>query len=272
MQYSDYRLDQITAKLNNYQYLCNIFLDLASSNEMRTKLEEILYAGGCNGFGFNSGLSNKDNPSLEGQRRIAMAYLLIRNPETFNFFIENQIALFHGTNSNILSLMLKYGLNSHAALEKMGISVTTGERWSRGADVRDFISFSDILGVACNHLLLGDKDSNNCLSFEVIIGITVSSAKQARLCRVLSDEPEVGLRNGLPVESIGVICVPSDKVELVKSIVGSIKVAVLPMDDTRERFYAIAEDEGIYIYPDMIEDLKKRLPINSENDASYGSR
>jgi len=52
----------------------------------------------------------KNNPHLERKKRVAFAYLLATNPETFEMIDKNNINLFHGTNANALPNILKYGL------------------------------------------------------------------------------------------------------------------------------------------------------------------
>ena len=107
MQYSDFTLDQMFERCKNYQDVCNIFFELAKDSERKEQLESILYTGGYKDFGCSSKISNKDNPGIELRRRLSMAYLLIRNPKSFDYFVENQINLFHGTNANALPSILK---------------------------------------------------------------------------------------------------------------------------------------------------------------------
>jgi len=240
MEYSDYSLKQIFENAKNYQEVCNLFFQLVTNDDIKEKLESILYKGGYKEFGISSKITNRDNPFIEMKRRISMAYLLIRNPETFDILVQNKINLFHGTNANALPSILKYGLNSLYDSEAQGIYVSTGEKWSRIiGKSRDFISFTDVLDLAEDYsTLTSDKGKNN-LSFEVVIGTTVDDVKRAGKCVVQSEVPEVGVRNKLPIESIRMIGVPSEKVEFVKKIVNNDEIKVLALDGIREKFYYI---------------------------------
>jgi hypothetical protein len=85
---------------------------------------------------------------VEGQRRLSMAYLFVKNPSTFNTLAENKVNLFHGTNSTALPTILEYGLGSIDSSEKRGLDVQTGEQWSRINGKRSFVSLTDVLGIA----------------------------------------------------------------------------------------------------------------------------
>lgn len=260
--YIRYQLDQITRQLKNYQELCNIFFELANDSETRVTLEEILYQGTYKGFNFYTELCNKDNPFLEGKRRISMAYLLIRNPETFYFLVQNKINLFHGTNANALPTILKYGLNSIEKAEEKGIQITTGETWSRGIEVRNFISFSDILSVAEYYSDIKPTNVEERFSFGIIIGTSVDEANQCRMCHVLSETPEIGIRDEFPLENIKVLCVPTDRLNFVRKIVSNLPIKVLSMDDSEKKFYYIDDMGIIFIYPEILEELKVNLSKN----------
>lgn len=99
-----YTLEQIMDDYGKYKEMCRLLFELVSDDETRIKLEEILYKGCYKDFNICSGIGNKNNPFIERQRRVAMGCLLIRNPDTFDFFVRNKINLFHGTNSNALPL------------------------------------------------------------------------------------------------------------------------------------------------------------------------
>lgn len=258
MNNPNYRVEQIRDALKNYQDICNIFFDLASDDKMRETLEEVLYYGGCNGLVFNTELGNKDNPFLEGKRRISMAYLLIRNPETFYYFVQNKINLFHGTNGNALPPIIKYGLTSFDESEKRGINVTTGESWSREPSGRDFVSLTDILSVACFYSA-AKPDSDESLNFGIVFGVSFSDIAHMGRCYVSSDVPEVGIRDKVPAENIKTICVLADKVPFAQKVVKGSNVKVLAMDDMEERFYYIDDFNGIYIYPELLDKLKNDL-------------
>lgn len=257
MAYSDYTLDQIKENLSNYQETCNIFLELAQDEKTKHKLEEILYQGGYNGFSLCSHLGNKDNPFLEGERRLAMAHLLIKNPETFDTFIKLQTNLFHGTNANVLPSILKYGLNSVDKSNEQNISVTTGETFSRIDGKRSFVSFTDIIDIAEGYSTIKSESGDESLSFEVIIGTTVNDVLDSGIYRISSDIPEVGVRNNLPLESIKVICVPSAKVDFVKKMIPNDTIQVLPIDGIGQRFYYIDDFGHIEISPERLKELRE---------------
>ena len=257
MNYSPFSLEQIREAFRNYDELCEIFNDLIPE-ESKGILGEILNEGGYNGFAFRTGMS-KDSPLIEGQRRFAMAYLLLRNPNTFEEIVQNRINVFHGTNANALPSIIKYGVNSIDESKKNGVDVVTGEQWSRINGGRNFVSFTDILDIAEGYSTLKPVDGSELLSFEVVIGTTIADVKAAGTCVVSSDVPEIGVRSCLPNDSIKSICVPTDKVDFVKKMIGDLNIKVLPVDDYDQKFYYIDEFGIIYIFPERIEQLKKDL-------------
>ncbi|MBQ8659444.1 MAG: hypothetical protein IJ475_01210 [Bacilli bacterium] len=257
MNYSPFSLEQIRESFRNYDELSEIFNDLIPE-ESKGILSEILNEGGYNGFAFRTGMS-KDSPLIEGQRRFAMAYLLLRNPNTFEEIIQNRINVFHGTNANALPSIIKYGVNSIDESKKNGVDVVTGEQWSRINGGRNFVSFTDILDIAEGYATLKPVDGSELLSFEVVIGTTIADVKAAGTCVVSSDVPEIGVRSCLPNDSIKSICVPTDKVDFVKKMIDDLNIKVLPVDDYDQKFYYIDEFGIIYIFPERIEQLKKDL-------------
>ena len=251
-----FTLEQITGSIDQYNKLCNIFLSLAKDNETKTILENVLYEGRVNDFYFGSNISNKDNPIIEGQRRLAMAYLAVRNPETFNYFVNNKINLFHGTNANALPSILKYGLNSAEESHRLGIEVTTGE----GGKRRNFVSLTDSLNIAVDYTSFGAQNPKEELSFGIILGTTVPDALEARRITVHSDIPEVGIKNGLPLDNIKVLCVPSDKMDFVSKLTAGSGIKLLPMDDKiNERFYFIDEAGDVFIDEEKLEEFKNNV-------------
>lgn len=143
----------------NYKTLCDHLLSLAKNNEIKTKMEYILYEGKIGEFSVDSGLM-KNNEILEEKKRAGYAYVLASNPETFEKFYENNINLFHGTTSNALSNILKYGMMSLEAQNKNGIDNMTGETWSRIENhPRKFISFTDDLDLAMDYASVGNPES-----------------------------------------------------------------------------------------------------------------
>jgi len=264
VEYSPYTIEQIMSECSNYQEICNIFMDLTSDPHIKLKLTSILYKGGYKDYGFDSNLGNKNNPMIEGQRRLSMAYLLLRNPTTFDALIESKVNLFHGTNSNALSSILKYGINSVQESQKNGVDVLTGEKSTRINGTRDFVSFTDVLELAEDYSTLGPQTESEIPSFEIIIGTTIEDASKARIVTVRSDTPEVAIKNKLPLESIKTILVPSDKLELVKNMVNTDQIQVLAIDDISNKFYYIDEVGEITIYPEILDTLKNNL-LNQQN-------
>lgn len=234
----DYLLEQLIDNCKNYQVICNLLFELVQTKENMIKMREILYEGRCGDFYFSSRISSHDNPFREAQRRIDMAYLLIKNPETFDVIVNEKVDLFHGTGANALPSILKYGLNSGLESEKNGIDIVTGETWSRFAGKqRDFVSFTDVLDIAYYYSEISNKE--NGLSFEVIVGTTVEAAERTGIVTVFSEVPEVGIRNKLPIDCIKVVCVPSDKIEFVQCLVNNDNLKVVALDTVGDRFYYI---------------------------------
>ena len=260
MKYSDYSLDQLMSH-SGYKKLCDMFLALAEDAETKGKLESVLYEGGYNGYK-PSGDIGKDNPFIDIQRRLGLAYLLLRNPETFDQIVENNIIYFHGTSANALPGILKYGINSVDKSVEQGIEVTTGEEWSRTQGKRDFVSFTDVLDIAEGYSSITPKEETE-LTFPVVFGTTKEDLISSDIMRIHSDVPEVGVRDSFPVESISCIMVPSSKVETIKKMVDS-DVRVLPIDDVQERFY-YAYDSNIYIDENAYEQLKSSSTKKEEN-------
>lgn len=243
-KYSDYSFEGVMS-VPSYRKLCEEFLNLAPNAEIKSKLESILFKGGYKDFCVSSKIA-RNNVNFEVNKRLDLASLLITNPETFDVLVENNINVFHGTNANALPSILKYGLNSGAESEKMGIYVSTGEKWSRGfsGGQRDFVSFTDVLSVASDYSQLTPESGSEQLSFSVIIGTTKDDALKAGTCGVISSLPEIGVKNKLPLENIKVVAVPSDKVDFVKKLVGDDSIIVVAMDEPnyeplyyRDEFY-----------------------------------
>ena len=258
MEYSYFTKEQIMREFNNYQELCDLFFDLATDNETKEKLAHILYEGGYKGFSFSSKIVSKDNPYIEIKRRASLAYLLIRNPETFDNLVENRVNLFHGTKSNALPSILKNGLNSVDELKKYGIIVKTGEEWSRIQGERSFISFTDVLDIAEEYSYFASKDKNNDLSFEIVIGTTLNDVMASKRCRVSSDIPEVAIKDKFPKENIKCVLVPSNVMDIVNKFIDNSGIEVLSMDGIDEKFYYI-DDFGIDISYELFDNLKKDI-------------
>ncbi len=173
-----------------------------------------------------------------------MAYLLVTNPDTFEIVKDNNIILFHGTNSNALYSILNNGINSVSNLKRKDISVSTGEKWSRINDERNFISFTDDLNVALDYASISPStDLQNQSSFAVIIGLSLNDTKQLHTDTVFSDLPEIGVTDNIPVELIKFLAVPTSKIEFVRKLVDNTQINVMPIDIS-ERFYYINDFLG----------------------------
>lgn len=146
--------------------------------------------------------------------------------------VDNNINLFHGTNSNALPSILKYGMKSVDELEKSGITVSTGEEWSRPQG-RSFISFTNDPRIAENYSLMGHSDKKK--SFPVIVGISTNDLKNMRTCRVYSDLPEIGIRDSAPLEYIKFIGVPNENLKYVKRLAKKAKIPVYAIDNILEK-------------------------------------
>lgn len=263
MEYCDYKLEQIVDCYKEYQELCNLFFELAPNDLIKIKLQDILYKGGYNGFSISSKLLNMDNPFIELKRRVSLAYLLIKNPKTFDILVQNKVNLFHGTNANALFSILKYSLTSIKQAEKEGINILTGEKWSRLSKPRSFVSFTDILDIAEDYSSIYSEEKNDKLSFEVIIGTTAKDVISAGKCYVGSDVPEVGVNNSFPKESIRVICVPSDKVNFVKQLISNDEIKVVAIDGINEKFYYI-DNCSVAISYDKYEEIKNNIQVQKK--------
>jgi hypothetical protein len=242
-------------KYDGYKIICECFLNLAKDEQTKKLLENVLFTGVVGDCCFSTEMVNKDNPAIERIRRIAMANLLINSPETFEFFVSNNINIFHGTNANALPGILKYGLNSVNESVKKGQPVLTGEEWTRISGKRSFVSFSDIFEIAL-YYSSSTKGSSE-LSFNVIICTSSDEMEKARRQPVYSDIPEIGVENNFPLESIKCICVPDDKVEFVRKMVNNDNIRVLGIKPNR-RFYHIY-DWVIEVLPDKYKEYEDNL-------------
>jgi len=168
---------------------------------------------------------------------VQFAVLLANNPEGFQAIVDNNVTLFHGTNGNALPSILKYGLKSGKELENESIPVTTGEAWSRRGSQRSFISFTDYLGTAVSYASMPpSKDSNENLSFGVLVGLSSNATSELRTFSVVSELVELGFQDNIPLQYLEVLVVPKDKVEFVNKLINGSKIQVLSLD-LDENFY-----------------------------------
>ena len=223
---SPYKLEQLLES-ERFKEIAELFIETAKTEEDKEVLKQILYEGRYGDYYFTSNYSNRDNPYIEGQRRIAMANLFRTNPETFYQLANYKLNIFHGTNANALPSILKYGLNSAQASVDQGIKVTTGEKSTRMYNLRKFVSFTDILDIAKGYATLKPEESKEELSFEVVICISSEVAKKLGTTIVQSDVCEIGIMNNVPIEDIKALIVPQNKVEFVKKMLPNDSILVL---------------------------------------------
>ena len=258
MNYTAYSLDRLM-DFKNYKEICDRFLELAIDEETKEKLESILYKGGYKNYDPYGG-EGRNNPYIDIQRRMGLAYLIIKNPDTFDKLVDNNIMYFHGTRVDALPGILKYGLNCVDKIKEHGEEVLTGEEWSRYDGNREFISFTDVLDIAESYSSLSPKNKTE-LSFPIVIGTTKEKISDAHMMHIQSSVPEIGVRGEFPKESISCILVPSSKIDIVKKMAGDIMV--LPIDDVQNRFYWANPDgyELVVIeekYNNLKEDIKSK--------------
>lgn len=240
-KYSDYTLENIIEKNPDYPILCNMYFELASDLKTQEKLKSILYLGGYGDFSVSTEITTNNNPVVESKKRVAMAELLLKNPETFDYLVENNINLFHGTTSDALPGILNYGVHSLQSAMDNDIEITTGEVWSRYGRVRDFVSFTDDLSQADQYASILEDEA-----FPVIVCTTEEDVNNIGTVKVGTDKTEVGVENNLPVENISAILVPSDKVEYVKSLTNSSNIEILSIDtvNSNDKLYSLDDMYG----------------------------
>ena len=253
MKECHYSLDQLM-EIRDYNDRCILFMSLAPTEDIKEKIYHILYDGGYQNYALASDICNKDGPLIEATRRLTMAYVLLRNPQTFDLLVQNNINLFHGTNGNALPSILKYGLTSLKEARNNNITISTGEQWSRRTENRNFISFTDMISVADYYSQFSPVEGTEQLNFEVVIGTTLEDVDKIR-CTIFSDTIEVGVRKNLPLDKIRMIMVPSDKIDFVKKIVGD-QIVVAPLD-YKDAFFYVDDEYSLFIDEKRLEEFKK---------------
>ncbi len=244
-----FSLEQLM-KSGNYNKICDTFFSLARNKETQYKLQKILYNGKIDNYSLKSQFQCRNNPMIEISRRISLSSVLLTNPETFNFLVENNINIFHGTNANALPNILKYGINSYATLEEKGIPILTGERSTQLYQKRNFISFTDVLDIAEGYSTLS-TNKNSQLSFSIVIGINETNLARREIISIHSDISEIGVMNHFPLKYISCICVPEDKISFVKQIINNNQIAVLGLRDLSKKAYYIDDCGAIKIKPEV---------------------
>ena len=181
----------------------------------------------------------KNNPLIEGKKRLNMAYLLLKNPQIVNTIQYTGGHFFHGTNANALPSILKYGINSVDTSVENNIDVITGEKWSRRNGKRDFLSVTDCLDIAMSYasnIELDEKDATGeLLNFGIIFGISLEEMDDINTVKVQSNMPEIGILGNLPIDHIKYILVSEDKVLFVQKMIGNRPIEVLPLN-TKDQF------------------------------------
>ena len=205
------------------------------------KLEEkwngILYEGGFDNFSVNGtfhmerDVLYKNNPAIEARKRLDMAYILLRTPQMISTIQKGNAHFFHGTNANALPSILIHGLNSVDKSTENNIAVTTGEESTRINGKRGFISITDSIDEALQYANITSNDNaKGLLNFGVVIGVSLEEMSNVKTVRVISDIPEIGIADNLPVTHIKFIAVPDDKVEFVEKMVGQKNIEVVSMN------------------------------------------
>lgn len=239
-KYSDYSPEQIIDE--NYRKVCDRLLSKVKDEKVLEKMKSILYEGGIGEYGVNSGRASKDNPFLDGKKRIAIAYLMATTPETFELIEKNNIQIFHGTNINALPSILIHGLNSVDGLTEKGVEVTTGENWSRIGGKRNYMSFTDDLDVALDYARIKPSKETKGESFGIVLGMNQEGLEGLSECSVDSDLPEIGIQGNVSIDRIKMIAVPKERVEIVKRLVNNENISVVAMDMEEKEYYYTGAD------------------------------
>ena len=209
------------------------FYDFAQDDNMKTELDKILKEGKTGNNGLGAHFSRKDNPRIEAQRRISMAYLLVNDRDTYEYLKENHINIFHGTNANALVGIAKYGLQSVDKIIESKREVRSGEAWSRIKGKRSFISVTDVFDIAWNYMQIDPKSFSAiiCTSDEKMVEDNIKT------CPVSSDVSEIGIQDELPLGTIKCVLVPKDKVDYVKVLFSDTNIQVLGLSNIDTRYF-----------------------------------
>ena len=254
MDYRYFSLEDIM-NVHGYRELCQKFFDLAKDEETKSKLETILLKGKYENY-FPGSPIGRNNPSIDIRRRISLAYVLVRNPDSFEKLIASNATFFHGTRSSAIPSILEHGLNSELKSTSDGIEVTTGEKSTSQYVKRNFVSFTDVLDIGEEYASLRDYSGKE--TFPVVFGTTLKHMEDAYYRPVGSDLPEVGVRNHFPVEYLNLMMVPPDKVAMFKGLVPE-GIDVIGVDDIGTKFYYV-DDVGAVTYDQKAYDaLKDKL-------------
>ncbi len=243
--YSNYSIDQITSPI--YEQVAQKLLSLAKNEEMKRKMEGILYEGGFDNFSINGNFAMerevlfKNNPTIEASKRLNMAYLLLTNPKIIDVMQRTGSVFFHGTNANALPYILKYGINSLDRSQENNIKVITGEEFSRIHGKRGFVSVTDCIDISLTYAGINPNSKNmkeQLLNFGIIAGVSFQNMEDIRTISINSDISEIAVKDNLPLEHIKFLAVPKDKEEFVKKLVGEKNIEIVGMD-LDDKFYIL---------------------------------
>ena len=258
--YSNYSPDKFKDK--KYLELINSMASITFDEENREKIISIMKEGGYDNYSVNNAASlmNNNNPLIEARKRVGVAYLIARNPETYDYITKNNVCVFHGTNSHALPGILKNGLKSFGVLKKENVELKSGEQvtmeYRLGENSSDFISVSDDLETIYEYSAY-DKDKSG---FGVAIGLKQEALKKLKTVHVDSDCVEFGIKGQVPVDMIDFIGVAQDNVDYVKKLVGQRNIKVMPMPlNFEEKFYLIEGEGLIEIYNNRLDNLRKQV-------------
>lgn len=233
------------------------FYENAKDKETIKELDKLIKKGKMGNTFLKSNYGGRNNPSIEAARRLSMAYVLISDRATYDYWRANNINIFHGTNANALIGISKYGLNSVDTIKSHNEKVLSGERWSQNEGKRDFISLTDVLEVAWYYMTKDmTKDES---AFPVLIGTSEETlrANGASSTFVHSDLPEIAIKNDIPLETIKCICVPIDKVEYTKILFRNMNIQVLGLANIKNKyFWCDCMNLETYFYPEEYEKYK----------------
>lgn len=227
----DYAYEDVKKWFNND--VITSFYDFAQDDNMKNELNKILKEGKIGNNGLGAHFLHKDNPRIEAQRRISMAYLLVNDRDTYEYLKENHINIFHGTNANALVGIAKYGLQSVDKIIESKREVRSGEAWSRIKGKRSFISVTDVFDIAWNYMQIDPKSFSAiiCTSDEKMVEDNIKT------CPVSSDVSEIGIRDELPLGTIKCVLVPKDKVDYAKVLFSDTNIQVLGLSNIDTRYF-----------------------------------
>ena len=231
-------------------------LELAPNEERKEDIRKLLIDGHIDEFNPMSSFQKESN-NFDILRRISNSYLMINNPETFDYIRDNKIMFYHGTNSKALEQIINSGaIKPIIALEAEGKTVETGEKSSRlKGRPRNFISFTDVIDLAEDYSTL---HTNNEV-FPVVIGVTLDTvANLPHFIPKHSYLPEVGVKAIIPVSDIKIVMVPTERIEYVSSILPE-HIKVLGMDNLEYKFYYFDHPAPIEAYMKYFDELKEKL-------------